>query len=102
MRYPSEMGDIEVGSVDIGEHLYELKGQEVMLLIAPLGPVEELPLICGLCRTPYQDHECPTCKTARQDAKRLIEKRLRKDREEKDKLIVDVEEWLEEKGVGDV
>ena len=27
VRYPSEMGDIAVGEVDIGEYLYELKGQ---------------------------------------------------------------------------
>jgi hypothetical protein len=27
VHYPSEAGDIEVGGVDIGEYLYELKGQ---------------------------------------------------------------------------
>ena len=96
VRYPSEMGDIAVGDVDIGEYLYELKDQEVMLIIAPLGPVEELPVICGLCRTPYTDDQCPTCKTEREDAKRLIQRRLREDRENKDRLIEDIEEWLEE------
>jgi len=25
VRYPSELGDIEVGGIDIGEYLYELK-----------------------------------------------------------------------------
>ncbi len=96
MRYPSESGGIELGGVDIGEYLYELKDQEVMLIIAPIGPVEELPIICGLCRTPYKDDECPTCKTEREDGKRVIEQRLRHDREQKDRLIRDVEEWLEE------
>jgi len=67
-----------------------------MLVIAPVGPVEELPIICGLCRTPYRDDECPTCRTDREDAKRVIEERLRRDREEKHKLIRDVEEWLDE------
>ena len=66
--------------------------------MAPLGPVEELPIICGLCGTPYVDDECPTCRTEREDAKRLIERRLREDREEKDRLIRDVEEWLSEEG----
>ena len=97
VRYPSESGDIQVGGVDIGEYLYELKGQEVMLIIAPLGTTEELPLICGLCRTPYEGDECPTCRAEREDAKRVIEERLRRDREEKDRLIRDVEEWLEER-----
>ena len=95
-RYPSESGDIEVGGVDVGEYLYELKDQEVMLVIVPLGPVEEPPLICGLCRTPYEGDECPTCRQERADAKGVIEERLREDREEKDKLIRDVEKWLGE------
>jgi len=97
VRYPSEMGDIEVGGVDIGEYLYELKHQEVMLIVAPIGPVEELPIICGLCGTPYSDDECPTCRTERQDPKRVIEKRMRRAREDKDGLIEDVEEWLEDR-----
>jgi len=36
--------------------------------------------------------------TERADAKRVIEERLRKDREEKDRLIRDVEEWLDKPG----
>jgi len=94
VRYPSESGDIEVGGVDIGEYLYELKDQEVIVIVAPLGPVEEPPTICGLCRTPYDGEECPTCKAEREQAKRLIEERLCQDREERDRLIKDVEDWL--------
>lgn len=58
----------------------------------PFGPRKELPLICGLCGTPCQGDGCPTCKTEREDAKALIERRLRHDRDEKDTLIRDVEE----------
>ena len=97
VHYRSEAGDIEVGGVDIGEYLYELKGQDVMVIVAPLGPAQELPLICGLCRTPYTGGECPTCGIEREDAKRVIENRLRQDREEKDRLIRDVEDWLEDR-----
>jgi hypothetical protein len=100
VRYPSELGDIAVGGVDIGEYLYELKDQEVMLIVAPIGRVEELPIICGLCGTPYDGDECPTCRTEREDAKRVIEERLRRDRDQKDRLIRDVEEWLEVQGRG--
>ena len=95
VRYPGKLGDIEVGSVDIGEYLYDLKDQEVMLISAPLGSVEELPLICGLCGTPYEADECPVCRQEREDAKGVIEERLREDREEKDKLIEDLETWLQ-------
>ena len=83
VRYPSELADIEVGGVDIGEYLYELKDQEVILVIAALGPVEELPLICGLCGTPYRGDECPTCRTEREDGKGVIEERWRRDNLEK-------------------
>jgi hypothetical protein len=41
-----------------------------------------------------ESDERPTCKQEREDAKRVIEQRLRRDREEKDRLIRDVEEWL--------
>jgi len=51
VRYPSEMGDIAVGPVDIGEYLYELKGQEVVVIVAPPNPVQEMPTICALCGT---------------------------------------------------
>ena len=82
--------------MDVAEFLYELKDQEVVLIIAPIGAIEEPPVICGLCRTPYEGDGCPTCRQEREDAKRVIEERLRKDREEKDRLISDLEEWLNE------
>ena len=77
----------------------EARGEKrVRVIVAPLGPVEEPRIICGLCGTPYDGKECPTCKAEREAAKRVIEERLRQDREEKDRLISDVEEWLEEQG----
>jgi hypothetical protein len=78
--------------------LYELRGQEVVLVVAPLGPVEELPIMRGLGGTPYTDDGCPTCRTEREDAKKVIEERLRREREETDRLIGDLEDWLEEEG----
>lgn len=98
MRYPGRLGDVEARGVDIGEYLYELKDQEVIVIVAPLNPMQEMPTFCGLCRTPYDGDECPTCRAEREEAKRVIEERLRRNREEKDKLIKDVEEWLEEQG----
>ena len=96
--YPGTDRGLGVGEVDIDELLYELRHQEVMVIVAPLGRVEEPPMICGLCWTPYEGEECPTCEAGRESAKRVIEERLRQDREEKDRLIRDLEDWLEEKG----
>ena len=97
---PGHLGDVDVGGVDIGEYLNELEGQEVVAIVAPLFPVQELPVFCGLCGTRYDGEECPTCRAEREQAKRVIEERLRGDREEKDRLIRDVEEWLEVQGRG--
>jgi len=43
--------------------------------------------------------ECLT-NAEREDAKRVIEEGLRRDREEKDRLIGDVEDWLQHRGRG--
>ena len=60
-------------------------------------------MICRLPCTPCKGNECPTCRAEREEAKRVIEERLRRDREERNRLIRDVEEWLkghERGGVG--
>ena len=66
------------------------------VIVAPLARVEEPPMICRLCWAPCAGEECPTCEAERESAKRVIEGRLRQDRQQKDRLIRDVEEWLEE------
>ena len=55
-----------------------------------------MPVFCGLCGTRYDGEECPTCRAEREEARRVIEERLRRDSEEKDRLIRDIEEWLED------
>jgi len=82
VRYPGHLGDVEVGSVDIGEYLYELKEHEVMMIVAPLNPMQEMPTLCGLCGTPYHGGECPMSRAEREEAKRVIEERLSQEREE--------------------
>lgn len=76
VRYPGRQGGFEVGKVDIEQLPCEVEDQEVVMIVAPLGPVEELPSICGLCGTPYEEKECPACKAEREEAKRVIEERL--------------------------
>lgn len=84
VRYPGREAGFDVGDVDLKDLLYELRGQEVMIIIAPLGPAPEQATICGLGGTPYDGDECPTCKAEQEEAKRVIEERLRRDREEEE------------------
>jgi hypothetical protein len=97
VRYPSKSGDIEVAGADIGEYLEELKKQGFVVIVVPPGPVGEHPVICGLCLSWYDGEQCATCKAERQAGKTVIDESLRQHGEEKDRLVKDVEEWLEER-----
>jgi len=69
-----------------------------MLVTDLLGPTEELPVICGLCGSPYDGDECPTSSADLEYAKRAVEERLPRNREKKDRIIRDLEKWLEAVG----
>jgi len=77
LTYPSENGGFALGGLELGEYLYELRGQELILIVMPLGQAAKLATICGLCMTPFTGDECPTCREEREEAKRVIERRLR-------------------------
>ena len=70
----SDTGAVEVGGVDIGKQLCELRGQAVMLIVLPLSPVREPPpsfigeppALCWVCGTKYYGKECPTCNAQRE------------------------------------
>lgn len=77
LTYPSENGGFALGELELDEYLYELRGQELMLIVVRLCEAPKIPTICGLCMTPYTGDECPTCREEREEAKRVIGKRLR-------------------------
>lgn len=76
VHYPGREGGLDVGDVDIEGPLRQLQDQEVLLIVAPLRPAQEVPSVCGLCGTPYERGECPACKAKREGAKRAAEERL--------------------------
>jgi len=47
---------------------------------------------CGLCRTPYEGHECRTCRQDCEGAKSVTEQSLRSDSEDKRRLTKELEE----------
>ena len=72
MRNPSH-GGASTSATQRPRLLYGLKYPELVVIIAPLGPTQELPLICGLRGTPHTGDECPTSRDERQEAKSAIE-----------------------------
>jgi hypothetical protein len=82
VRHPGREGGPDIWDVNIIEEpLWELKDQEVPLIVAPLRPRREPSTVCWLCRTPYQGAECPACSAGRKEAKRVVEERLLFDEE---------------------
>lgn len=50
LTYPSENGGFALGDLELDEYLYELRGQELMLIVVPPGEAAKPATICGLCR----------------------------------------------------
>lgn len=74
--------------------LCAVEHQEVVMSVAPLGSVEESPTICGLCRTRYEERELSECKAKREQAKRIVQQGLRRERRQRNRLVKDVQERL--------
>ena len=77
VRYLGPDRGVHVGDVHIGDLLHELNEQEVVVIIAPLGPPQESPLLCHVCGTEYESGECPICKAEGEEADRVVEETLR-------------------------
>ena len=69
-------GRLHVGDVDVEELLYELKNQEVLVIVAPLRPAHMVATVCGVCKMPYEGGECPLCEAEQEEAKRAAEESL--------------------------
>ena len=67
VHYPGRGGGLDVGGMDIEQPLYKLKDQEVLVIVAPLPPAQEVSTICVVCGTPCQGGECATCRAEREE-----------------------------------
>ena len=63
LRYPSETSSWQLGDVDLGEHLDRYRDQQLVIIIAAVGPAEPDVVMCGICGFVMdQAGECPRCK----------------------------------------
>lgn len=60
--------------------------------------MQELPTLCGLCGMRYGGAECPTSRAELEAAKTVIEERRSQEREEKARIMRDLEDCSEDQG----
>jgi hypothetical protein len=76
VRYAAREGSLHVGEVEIDELLHEMAAEEVLLILAPVGPAPEEGAVCPLGHRTYQGDECPQCWAEKEEAKRVLQERL--------------------------
>jgi hypothetical protein len=75
--YPGSEGGFDMEHLDLENSLWELKEQEVVMIITRLGTVEEPPLIPGPCGTLYEGKHPPRVGQGERQRGRSIEETLR-------------------------
>lgn len=71
---------------------------EMAQIVAPPFPAQEMRDFCGTCDRRPDRVESPGSRADREEAKRVLEERLRRDWGEKDRLKRRVEEWFTRQG----
>ena len=49
LRYPSETGGWQLSDLDLSEYLDHYRNQQVIVIIAPVGPAPAHTHTCGIC-----------------------------------------------------
>ncbi len=91
LRYPSDSGGWQLGSVDLSEYLAKYRDQELVIIITSTGKADDEKkedVVCGICGLALDEvRECPRCKF--QNA--IIAEELR-DKAETDTFLQEIEE----------
>lgn len=75
LRYPSETGGWQLGGIDLGEFLAQYRGQQVVLIVAPVGEADPDVILCGICGFPLEAAtDCPRCKLASEQAAKALKR----------------------------
>lgn len=73
LRYPSETGGWQFGDLDLSEYLDRYRDQQVIVIIASIGPAPEPSYTCGICGFVYNEYgECPRCKVVGKGVTRSV------------------------------
>ena len=95
LRYDEESGNWYLGEVNMTPHLARYRDQEVMVVIAPLGPVEtreEPRRVCEICGCTLDDMgDCPHCQLHFLQAAHWRRERVRRET-----LFAEIDEIVEE------
>jgi hypothetical protein len=76
VRYAAPEGTLHVGDVEIEELLHEMAAEEVLVIVAPVGPTPGERSLCPKSHRAYEGDECPQCKAEGEEAKRVLQERL--------------------------
>ena len=71
LSYPDEHGGFSVGGRNLEEWLWNFRGREVLLVAAPLGE-KQVPVLCGLCGSHYEESGCPSCQKEAAEAREFV------------------------------
>jgi hypothetical protein len=55
-----------IGDSSLNEWLEKYKGQELILIVAPVGSPSTAKQVCGTCGREYTGNQCPHCREVRQ------------------------------------
>jgi hypothetical protein len=55
-----------IGDSNLNEWLEKYKGQELMIVVAPVGSQSTAKQVCGTCGREYAGNQCPHCREVRQ------------------------------------
>lgn len=94
LRYPSETGGWQVGGVDLGEFLVQYRGQQMVLIVAPVGEAAPDVVLCGVCGFPMNEAgRCPRCALAMRDQAAAIRRAVDEERllDEVERLLTDLD-----------
>lgn len=95
LTYPSETGGLQLGRLDLSEHLHKYRDCEVTIIIAATGEAVQKPIVCGICGFVLDKvSDCPRCKLMNEEAARQIEARQK----ERVALLEEVDNILKEQG----
>ena len=65
LKRATEEGPWNLGDIDLAEWLERYEDQEVVVIVAPVGPQSTEKRTCSTCGAEYLGNQCPHCREIR-------------------------------------